>query len=151
MSISPPRTKLIVSHCWLLKHSRVKMSASRFLVHNKVHFLLRVNDLFRLDFVHIWGQGCHHTTNSLFTGSFFICAALSRILDWIKTRGWWCSLSRLTKTNVGDRSQGRERVSIIWLHGPAGGVMRLTNIGAHDHDMNLYTAKSTNYKESLNP
>ena len=151
MSIFPPRTKLIVSHCWLLKHSRGKMSASRFLVHNKVHFLLRVNDLFRLNFVHIWGRRCHHTTNSLFTGSFFICAALSRIQDWIKTRGWWCSLSRLTKTNVGDRSQGRERVSIIWLHGPAGGVMRLTNIGAHDHDMNSNSVRSTNYKESLNP
>ena len=42
-----------------------------------------------------------------------------------------CSLSRLTKTNVGDPSQGRERVSIIWLTAWAGRRNeRLTYIGA---------------------
>ena len=42
-----------------------------------------------------------------------------------------CWLFRLTKTNVGDPSQGRERVSIIWLTAWAGRrVERLTYIGA---------------------
>ena len=40
----------------LIAKTLARMSASRFLVHNKVHFLLRVNDLFLVNFVHIWGR-----------------------------------------------------------------------------------------------
>ena len=131
MFITPPSTKWIVSHCWFLKHNRDKMSASRFLVQHKVHFLLRLNDLFRLNFVHIWGRRCHRTPKTLCSRNVSLFALM--IQNWIKTRAGMmrmCSLFRLTKTNVGDRSQGRGRVSIIWLTAWAGRrVERVSHIG----------------------
>ena len=122
MSISPPRTKLIVSHCWLLKHSRVKMSASRFLVHNKVHFLLRVNDLFLVNFVHIWGRRGVTPPQTLCSQDASLFAPpLSRFNERNADDDVDSPDSQRRMSEIGVK-EGRESASFDWLLGPVGGL-----------------------------
>ena len=102
-----------------------KMSASRFLVHNKVHFLLRVNDLFLVNFVHIWGRRGVTPPQTLCSQDASLFAPpLSRFNERNADDDVDSPDSQRRMSEIGVK-EGRESASFDWLLGPVGGLRGL--------------------------